>query len=372
MGFIRGYDWEGEEKPEAMVFLAAKLRIRLTDPQKNPVARGKCRVAEDPTTMYDCDADGVAEIPLQDRTQKTLELEWEGPEAGSGNATERFPWSNSFEVDIQSAQDGDCGKRLTHLGFYGDTLTGQVLDYQDHFGLQASGKIGDIRTGLVAWHDGGGPPGGGVATEAAPPEEESAGKKATRKLWITQHDDHDFDEIHAALKRHPDYQIVNKPDASKTDILDAMEMARDGDIFLFEGHTYSKFGGPVLGIKGDNWFGEDHITLAEIQSSLTGTSPSVAIFVGCNSSEILPSARAAGVKLAFGIENVVRDTISHDINEAIADKLTVYLLSGYTIRDATDKVNTWLEHNPQNNGNRVSNESATEVNLDLNLEDNGL
>ncbi len=151
-----------------------------------------------------------------------------------------------------------------------------------------------------------------------------------------------------------------------------MKAARSGDIFVFEGHTYAKLGEPVLGIVGDNWFGDDHVTLAEIRSALSGSPPGVVIFAGCNSSEILPSARNAGVRLALGIENIVRDTIDHFINEQIADMITANLINGDTIRDAMDKVNTWLEHTPRNKGNRITSESADDVDLDMNLEGNGL
>jgi hypothetical protein len=163
MAFVRGYDWEGDEKPAAMVFLTSKLRIRLTDPEKNPVANGRCRVTGEPETIYACDEHGIAEIPLRDRTLKSILIEWESGEAGSQEDSERFPWSNAFEVDIRSAQDADCERRLAHLGFFGDSLSVRVTAYQNHLDLPATGKIADIRDQLVAWHDGGDHPGSAPA-----------------------------------------------------------------------------------------------------------------------------------------------------------------------------------------------------------------
>jgi hypothetical protein len=155
MGYIRGFDWEGEDKAAAMVYLTPKLRIRLTDPDRRPLSGGKCRVAGNPDEVFDCDANGIAEIPLYDRSRKTIGLEWEEADSASLPPAERFPWCGIFDVEIRSAQDEDCAKRLAHLGFDGATLAEQVREYQKHFGLQVSGKIADIRDALMHWHDGG-------------------------------------------------------------------------------------------------------------------------------------------------------------------------------------------------------------------------
>jgi hypothetical protein len=154
MGFVREYDWEGEEKPAAMAFLASTLRIRLTDPDRRPLPGGRCRVADDPETVFVCDGDGIVEIPLRDRSRKTFGLEWE---AAGGDGT--FPWNTILDVEVRSLQDEDCGKRLSHLGFGGKDLTEQVREYQSHFGLRESGLLADIREQMAAWHDGGAMPG---------------------------------------------------------------------------------------------------------------------------------------------------------------------------------------------------------------------
>lgn len=378
MGFIRAYDWEGEEKPAATVFLTPRLRIRLTDPHKHPVANGKCRLADDPGTEYACDEHGIAEIPLPDRSAETVELEWESADMEGRDASERFPWNNRFEVDIRSAEDADCAKRLTHLGFLGDSLADQVTRYQEEYGLAGSGRLSDIRDQLVAWHDGGGPPGaiaagasGGTSLSDAAPA--SAASRRKRTVIITEHDEHDWDETEAAADRHGKIRLEIVDDASRNEILEAMKAVKYGDIFVFEGHTYSTtLGGPVEGIMGDNWFGEDKVTLADIRKHLGSSPPSVAVFAGCNSNEIFPSAMAAGVKVVFGIENVIRNTISDAVNGGIADKITACLIKGLTLNDAMAKVNDWLDKTPLNNGNRLACDYDGSVDLDLNLDDNGI
>lgn len=382
MGYIQGHDVE-ENKQAAIVLITPKLRIRLTDPAKIPVPHGKCRLADEPGKVYECDGDGIVEIPPRAGSKGPIELEWESREMADLGEAERFPWSCAFDVDLRSAEDAYCEKRLNHLGFDGETLPERVVEYQNHFGLPATGELGDIRTQLVAWHDGGSAqgvgggsaqgPGVGSHADSGTPPEAMAAKKATRKVLVTQHEDHAWEMTHAAVDARTKYEFVNIDDASRDEILETMKAARFQDIFVFEGHSYTnKLGGPVLGIKGDNWFGEERITLAQITSALGGSPPGVAVIAACNSSEIIPAVRAAGVKLVFGIENVIRDNVVHPVCEQIADLITAHLIEGDTIREAMDKVNDWCEHAPKNDGNRITSESDDDVDLDQNLEGNGL
>jgi hypothetical protein len=169
--FVQGHDWPGDEKPAAMVFLATKYRIRLTDPERNPIQGGRCRVASEPDTVYPCDENGIAEIPIKNRSIKTLELEWEGD-----GDVEPFPWSNTFDAEIPTAQTGDCEKRLTHLGFEGESLSEKVFGYQGFFGLPATGKLDDIQKDMVFWHDGGTYPSPVGAKTPASPTDAGSGK----------------------------------------------------------------------------------------------------------------------------------------------------------------------------------------------------
>lgn len=150
-------EWQGEgkdDKDSAVVYLTTSLRVRFTDPERKPMKGGRCRMAAEPEVVYECDGNGIAEIPLQDRSRKIFDLEW-----GSGAGTDPFPWINAFEADIRTGQDVDCGKRLTHLGFLGENLSGQVKEYQRFLGLPETGNLSEIHDGLVYWHDGGDPPG---------------------------------------------------------------------------------------------------------------------------------------------------------------------------------------------------------------------
>jgi hypothetical protein len=208
--YIRRYDWE-ENDIDATVYLSPYLRVRVTDPDKNPLPHAKCRLAGDEETVYDCDENGVAKIPLKDGNQDTLDIEWEPGDAasapvgggadnaaadaegsGAGDASgetakRRFYWSSTFRTDIDSMDDEKCSQRLTHLGFCGESLEEQVKAYQNHYDQEPTGNLGDIRDELVKWHDGGTYPGqestgtdgesGGAAQQAgsADPEQNAAG-----------------------------------------------------------------------------------------------------------------------------------------------------------------------------------------------------
>ncbi len=160
MAFARGYGWEDGEAVEgatgAMAYLACNYRIRLTDARKDPLPFAKCRIEGAPDKVFTCDEHGIAEIPIEDRSLASLNLEWEAADA---NPAGNYPWKNRFDVAVRSAEDEDCRRRLTHLGYAGDTLSDQVMAYQTHFGLDPTGKIDDIRGDLMDWHEGGTYPG---------------------------------------------------------------------------------------------------------------------------------------------------------------------------------------------------------------------
>jgi hypothetical protein len=178
MAFARGFGWddevveEGADATGAKAYLACNYRIRLTDTRKNPLPFAKCRIEGAPDKLFACDEHGIAEIPIEDRSLESLTLEWEAAEADPAG---KFPWKNRFDVGIRSAEDEACRKRLTHLGYAGDTLADQVLAYQTHFGMEATGAIGDIRDELMDWHEGGTYPGMPEGDSFEPGSGETAG-----------------------------------------------------------------------------------------------------------------------------------------------------------------------------------------------------
>ncbi len=153
------FDWDGEEKPGANICLTTKLRIRLTDPDKNPIPYARCRIADEPESIYDCDEFGIVEIPVKDRGKTSIDIEWERSESANDNTELRFFWKNTLRLNVDSQNDPPCETRLTHLGFYGNTLAEQVNEYQKYFNRDPTGNINDIRDELVEWHDGGNYPG---------------------------------------------------------------------------------------------------------------------------------------------------------------------------------------------------------------------
>jgi hypothetical protein len=163
MRFNRECDWDGDEKSAAMVYLSRKVRIRLTDLDRNPVPHARCRTKDDPDTIYEGDDDGVVEISLRDSGQTSVDLEWELPE--SEGEDERFYWSATFRLDIESKDDPICQARLENLGFPGDTLEDQVAAYQAYFDREPGGELADVRDELVDWHDGGECPDGAPYAE---------------------------------------------------------------------------------------------------------------------------------------------------------------------------------------------------------------
>jgi hypothetical protein len=155
MAFTRGFGWDENEDGEATgakAYLACNYRIRLTDSRKDPLPFAKCRIEGAPDKVFTCDEHGIVEIPIEDRGLESLMLEWESAQADPSGT---FPWKNRFDVSIRSAEDEACRKRLTHLGYPGDTLPDQVTAYQTHFGMEPTGKIDDIREELMDWHEGG-------------------------------------------------------------------------------------------------------------------------------------------------------------------------------------------------------------------------
>ena len=164
MSFRRRYDWTGNEKNTAMVYLERSVRVRLTDRNKVPVANGRCRIVDHPETIYQLDEKGIANIPVTNSWQKELRLEWENKEAEVKLEEDRFCFRGTFYLDeVYDASDSACAVRLEHLGFYGN-LAEQVTAFQSFFAQTPTGHLPDIRNVLVDWHDGGSPPAIGADT----------------------------------------------------------------------------------------------------------------------------------------------------------------------------------------------------------------
>ena len=156
--YSQWHDWDEDDKGAA-VYLSQHLRIRLTDPDKNPLPYAQCRVAGDKETIITCDEFGIAKIPISDGNQKSIDLEWEPQYAEQTDPENRFYWLNTFQLAVSTINDEECATRLTHLGFCGDTLTEQVNTYQTFFAKDPTGDLKDIRDEMVEWHDGGNYPG---------------------------------------------------------------------------------------------------------------------------------------------------------------------------------------------------------------------
>jgi hypothetical protein len=172
-GYVRRFDWD-EDDTEATIYLSTRLRVRLTDLDRNPLPHARCRVIGDEETIYEGDQDGVVKIPLAPNCE-SVELEWEPQQAGESEDDDRFMWSHVCWVGIESMDDEMCAERLTHLGFDGASLEEQVEAYQRYFGEEPTGKVSDIRDELVEWHDAGTRPAqASGGTEVAAPSDAQA------------------------------------------------------------------------------------------------------------------------------------------------------------------------------------------------------
>lgn len=158
MSYTRRYDWEEDDR-DATVYLSRYLRVRLTGSDKNPLPRGKCRIAGDEGTIFQCDNKGVVKIPLTNWNQTSIDLQWEPEDAENKDPADRFFFQNTFKIAITSIDDDVCRDRLTNLGFFGNSLKEQVNAYQHYFGRTQTGNLNDIRDEMVRWHDGGEIPG---------------------------------------------------------------------------------------------------------------------------------------------------------------------------------------------------------------------
>lgn len=156
--FVPGQGVPGPSMNAAMAFITTHLHIRFLDPWREPLRGARVRLASDPNTLYVADREGIALIPWTG-SPKPIEIEWEDV-----SRPDIFPWKRSFVPGIRTGGDGDCEKRLLHLGFMGDDLAAKVLAFQDFAGLTATGRLVDISASLVNWHDGGAGPGGKAGT----------------------------------------------------------------------------------------------------------------------------------------------------------------------------------------------------------------
>ena len=124
-----------------------ELRLRLTDPDHNPLPGGSCRILPD-GPIHIADPEGFVELEVPLGTEQ-FDLEWEPtPER-------TFVQRVFLSPRLETESNEDCGRRLRHLGFVGADLVGLTESYQGFFGRERTGLIDDIREELVLWHDGG-------------------------------------------------------------------------------------------------------------------------------------------------------------------------------------------------------------------------
>lgn len=183
--YRQNYDWDGDgdvDADDARVYLSRCLLIRLTDTNKKPLPFAKCRIVEDRETVYCCNDRGVVQVPIKRWNQEFVDIEWEMADAHLVEGAEGYPWRNTFYVNIKSQDEEDCKKRLTHLGFYGDTLAEQVMWYQSHFNRTQTGNLAEIRDELVKWHDGGDYPEQEMLQDSAASADSSDGEPEVERI----------------------------------------------------------------------------------------------------------------------------------------------------------------------------------------------
>jgi RHS repeat-associated protein len=209
-------------------------------------------------------------------------------------------------------------------------------------------------------------------------EEASKSKASPRRVIIDQFGDNSFDNVQDAIDAHPGYEITNTHSATRDEILDHMAEARHGDIYVFQGHSYNRDpADPVAGLKGNDWHGNKLIPKAEMAGAFqaSGSAPSVAILSACKTDTLLHWALGTdgkGVKVAFGIHNVVDMNVEEGPTVAVARAVTESLVSGHTINEAVEAGNQALRNSGLQKGNEVVVEAQDGIDLDKNLKDNGL
>ncbi len=181
---VRKFAWEENDK-EATIFLSPYLRVRVSDPYRNPLPNAQCRIVGNTDEIYDCDENGIAKIPLKNINGQKIDIEWGVPPSAltdTGAITEDnfepesksvdvtnvedtdeplnetddyFYWNTTCNFNINSMDNEMCRQRLANLGFSGETLEEQVTAYQIYYFMEQTGNICDIRNELIQWHDGG-------------------------------------------------------------------------------------------------------------------------------------------------------------------------------------------------------------------------
>lgn len=159
--------------------------------------------------------------------------------------------------------------------------------------------------------------------------------------------------------------------ASKSNVLDAMKDAKKGDIVTFYGHALiSKSSGKAVGLEGTGWVFNSEISASEIQSALGKDSrpPSVVILSACQTVDLLPSVRAAGVPVAIGLTAPLSDALAGDV----ANQVTAGLMSGKTINEAIEAGRELLNTSFNVNLADIEVRASDDVDLDKSLKENGL
>jgi len=185
--FTRLFDWligDDDDEEEATVFLSRTLRVRLTDPERNLLPGGRCRIVGE-STVYDLDGEGIAEIPLPGWCPSTIDVEWEPYDAASDPSGARFYWETTLDVSVMSASDEACQQRLDNLGFCGPSLSERVTAYETFLGFGATGLLASIKNDLLAWHDGQAP---GSATGAGQSGAEETCHDLVRRIYAAFND----------------------------------------------------------------------------------------------------------------------------------------------------------------------------------------
>jgi len=153
------HSFNNRDDDGTMVYLSRHLRIRLTDMDKNPLPSARCRIIGNPETVFECDAEGIADIPVPAGENACIDLEWESADAASRVSGPRYYWQNRFRLSVTNLNDDACSDRLTHLGFDGSSLDEQFKAYRRYFSQSATRPTTDVTTEMAGWHDGGSYPG---------------------------------------------------------------------------------------------------------------------------------------------------------------------------------------------------------------------
>lgn len=138
-------DWhDGGEYPRTKT-----VEIMLLDDNLEPVPNVRCRIVNEPD-IYTGNSDGIVQIPVR-VTDSIVDIEWDGYGNSEEDETSGFYMQQTVTIGCDGDGEVSISRKLSNLGFDGDSLDSQFRNYQAFFGKTLIGDNPSDREELSQW-----------------------------------------------------------------------------------------------------------------------------------------------------------------------------------------------------------------------------